>query len=58
MNTAAFEFNVGDKVMDDIQGGLIEVVGVYREGDINKYECTTPQNYIVYRTENDLIKQQ
>jgi len=53
-NTAEFEFNVGDSVFDDIQGGNIEVVGQYRSNGMNSYECTTPTGCTVYRTENDL----
>ena len=57
MNTAEFEFNIGDTVKDDINGGLIEVVGRYRSGSINSYECATSRGYILYRTENDLVKE-
>jgi len=53
-NTAEFEFNLGDTVVDSINGDYVEIVGRYRSGSINSYELATPRGYIIYRTESHL----
>ena len=54
-NTAEFEFNIGAILFDDIQDDQIEIVGRYRDGEVNCYECKTSTGTIVYRKESELI---